>query len=51
VNPVTREVDLLLTFKALIKEYRNYAVMLEGKSMDIGTWDGYEHFFLSCGNL
>ena len=51
MNPVTREVDLLLTFKALIKKYRNHAVMLEGKSMDFGTWDGYEHFFLSCGKL
>jgi UTP--glucose-1-phosphate uridylyltransferase len=45
MNPVTREVDLLFTFKALMKEYRNHAVMLEGKSMDFGTWAGYEHFF------
>jgi UTP--glucose-1-phosphate uridylyltransferase len=44
LNPATGEVDLLLTFEALIKEYRNYAVLLEGKAMDFGTWAGYEHF-------
>ena len=45
LNPATGEVDLLLTFEALIKEYKNYAELLEGKAMDFGTWAGYEHFF------
>jgi len=45
LNPATGEVDLFLSFEALIKEYRNYAVLLEGKAMDFGTWAGYEHFF------
>ncbi|MCK4821771.1 hypothetical protein KA005_38750, partial [bacterium] len=44
LNPVTGEVDLLPSFDALIKEYRNYAVLLEGKAMDFGTWEGYERF-------
>jgi UTP--glucose-1-phosphate uridylyltransferase len=44
VNPATGEVDLLYSFKALIKAHRNYAVLLEGKAMDFGTWAGYEHF-------
>lgn len=45
LNPTTGEVDLLLSFESLIKEYRNYAVLLEGMAMDFGTWAGYEHFF------
>ena len=49
LNPVTEEVDLLLTFGALIKKYKNYAVLLDGKAMDFGTWEGYEHFFKYLG--
>ena len=45
LNPATGEVDLLRTFEALMKEYKNYAVLLEGKAMDFGTWAGYEYFF------
>lgn len=44
LNPATGEVDLLLSFEALIKERQNYAVLLEGKAMDFGTWVGYENF-------
>jgi len=44
-NPSTGEVDLLLSFESLIKNYRNYAVLIEGRAMDFGTWAGYEHFF------
>ncbi|MCK4794197.1 MAG: NTP transferase domain-containing protein [Desulfobacteraceae bacterium] len=44
LNPETGEVDLLLSFEALIKKYQNYAVLLEGKAMDFGTWSSYEHF-------
>jgi UTP--glucose-1-phosphate uridylyltransferase len=45
LNPATGEVDLLLSFGALIKKYQNCAVLLEGRAMDFGTWAGYEHFF------
>lgn len=45
INPTTGEVDLLLTFQALLTEYRNYAVLLKGKAADFGTWAGYEYFF------
>ncbi len=44
LNPATGEVDLLFSFRALIKARRNCAVLLEGKAMDFGTWAGYEHF-------
>jgi UTP--glucose-1-phosphate uridylyltransferase len=44
INSVTGEVDLLLTFEALIKERTNYAVQLDGRAMDFGTWAGYEYF-------
>jgi UTP--glucose-1-phosphate uridylyltransferase len=44
LNPATGEVDLLLSFRALIKKYRNYAVLLEGMAMDFGTWAGYQRF-------
>jgi UTP--glucose-1-phosphate uridylyltransferase len=44
LNPQTGEVDLLLSFQALIKERRNMAVLLEGRAMDFGTWAGYEYF-------
>jgi hypothetical protein len=47
LNPTTGEVDLLLSFVGLIKRYHNYAVLLEGKAMDFGTWPGYERFFQS----
>ncbi|MBW2319330.1 MAG: 2-C-methyl-D-erythritol 4-phosphate cytidylyltransferase [Deltaproteobacteria bacterium] len=49
LNPVTEEVDLLLTFGALIKKYKNYAVLLDGKAMDFGTWKGYEYFIKYLG--
>ena len=44
LNPATGEVDLLPTFEALVEERENYAVLLEGKAMDLGTWEGYEYF-------
>jgi UTP--glucose-1-phosphate uridylyltransferase len=44
LNPATGEVDLLPTFRALIRERRNLAVLLEGRAMDFGTWPGYEYF-------
>jgi len=44
LNSATGEVDLLPSFEALIEEYKNYAVLLEGMAMDFGTWEGYEHF-------
>lgn len=44
LNPASGEVDLLLSFRALMKAHRNYAVLLEGKAMDFGTWPGYEYF-------
>lgn len=49
LNPATGEVDLLLSFQALIKERQNYAVLLEGKPMDFGTWAGYEYFSKAPG--
>lgn len=45
LNLATGEVDLLLTFQALLNAYKNYAFWLEGQAMDLGTWDGYEYFF------
>jgi hypothetical protein len=45
LNPATGEVDLLLTFEALFKRYKNYALELDGDAVDLGTWAGYEHFF------
>jgi UTP--glucose-1-phosphate uridylyltransferase len=44
VNPRTGEVDLFLSFKALISDIPNYAVCLAGFPMDLGTWEGYEFF-------
>jgi UTP--glucose-1-phosphate uridylyltransferase len=44
LNPQTGEVDLLLSFRALIQERRNMAVLLEGRAMDFGTRAGYEYF-------
>lgn len=44
LNPRTGEVDLLLSFQALIRERRNMAVLLTGRAMDYGTWAGYEYF-------
>ena len=37
LNPTSGEVDMLLSFKALIRTYPNYAVELEGRAMDFGT--------------
>ncbi len=48
VNPASGEVDLLLSFEALLEKFPNYAVLLEGRAMDFGTWAGYERF---CGSL
>ena len=48
LNPATGEVDLLFSFRALLKARRNRAVLLEGRAMDFGTWAGYEHF---CSRL
>ncbi|MEJ2364298.1 MAG: sugar phosphate nucleotidyltransferase [Deltaproteobacteria bacterium] len=45
LNPATSEVDLLFTFQALLNAYKNYAFWLEGRAMDLGTWEGYEYFF------
>jgi UTP--glucose-1-phosphate uridylyltransferase len=44
LNPQTGEVDMLLSFQALLQERRNMAVLLEGRAMDFGTWAGYEYF-------
>ncbi|MHB8067018.1 MAG: sugar phosphate nucleotidyltransferase [Desulfobaccales bacterium] len=44
LNPQTGEVDLLLSFQALIQKRRNMAVLLEGRAMDFGNWAGYEYF-------
>ena len=44
LNPASGEVDLLPTFKALLKSIPNYAVLLDGRPIDLGTWVGYEHF-------
>jgi len=44
LNPATGEVDLLFTFEALFKSYKNYALELDGTPLDLGTWAGYEHF-------
>ena len=44
LNPETGEVDLLPSFEFLIKQYQNYALILDGQAMDFGTWEGYEHF-------
>ncbi len=44
-NPATGEVDLLLSFKEILKKFQNFAVILEGRPMDLGTWDGYEYYF------
>jgi UTP--glucose-1-phosphate uridylyltransferase len=49
VNPASGEVDLLLSFEALFEKFPNYAVLLEGRAMDFGTWAGYERFFGSLG--
>jgi UTP--glucose-1-phosphate uridylyltransferase len=51
LNPVTGEVDLLLTFEALFKSYENYALELEGDPVDLGTWAGYEHFFMTATQM
>jgi UTP--glucose-1-phosphate uridylyltransferase len=44
LNPATGEIDLLFSFRGLLKARRNRAVLLEGRAMDFGTWAGYEHF-------
>jgi hypothetical protein len=44
INPVSGEVDLLLTFEALFENFPNYAVLINGRPLDLGTWLGYEHF-------
>jgi UTP--glucose-1-phosphate uridylyltransferase len=43
-DPQTGEVDLLRTFRALLAEIPNYAVLLQGKAFDFGTPDGYQYF-------
>ena len=44
LNPKTGEVDLLFSFRIMIKKFHCYAVLLKGKAMDFGTWPGYEHY-------
>jgi len=44
LNPKSGEVDLLLSFKALIRDYSNCAIQLEGRAMDFGTWPAYAYF-------
>jgi UTP--glucose-1-phosphate uridylyltransferase len=44
INPRNGEIDLFYSFKALIREYPNYALCLEGMAMDFGTWPAYEYF-------
>lgn len=44
LNPTSGEVDLLLSFKALIRDYSNYAIQLKGRAMDFGTWPAYAYF-------
>jgi UTP--glucose-1-phosphate uridylyltransferase len=40
----TGEVDLLKTFRALLAVVPNYAVLLQGEALDLGTVEGYHHF-------
>jgi UTP--glucose-1-phosphate uridylyltransferase len=49
LNEKTGEVDLLPTFKGLMRDFRNYAIVLKGRAMDLGTWDGYERFYGTYG--
>jgi UTP--glucose-1-phosphate uridylyltransferase len=51
LNPATGEVDLLLTFEALFKSYKNYALELDGTPVDLGTWAGYERFFWTATHV
>lgn len=44
LNPQSGEVDLLFSFKALIRNYSNYALQLDGQAMDFGTWPSYLYF-------
>jgi len=43
-DPGTGEVDLLKTFRALLAEVPNYAVLLQGEAFDLGTVKGYQYF-------
>jgi UTP--glucose-1-phosphate uridylyltransferase len=43
-DPRTGEVDLLKTFRALLAEVPNYAVLLQGEAFDLGTIKGYQYF-------
>jgi UTP--glucose-1-phosphate uridylyltransferase len=40
----TGEVDLLKTFRALLAVVPNYAVLLQGEALDLGTVEGYHYF-------
>jgi UTP--glucose-1-phosphate uridylyltransferase len=40
----TGEVDLLKTFRALLKGVPSYGVFLEGEAFDLGTIEGYQYF-------
>lgn len=44
MNPETGEVDLLPTFEGMIQKVPLYAILLQGRPMDFGTWSGYEFF-------
>jgi hypothetical protein len=43
-DPRTGEVDLLKTFRALLKEAPSYGVFLDGEAFDLGTIEGYRYF-------
>lgn len=43
-DPRTGEVDLLKTFRSLLKEVPSYGVFLEGEAFDLGTIEGYQYF-------
>ena len=43
-DPGSGEVDLLKTFRALLTEVPNYAVLLQGEAFDLGTVKGYQYF-------
>ena len=43
-NPATGEVDLLLTREEIASKEECFGVLLDGRPMDLGTWDAYLYF-------
>ncbi len=48
-NPVSGEMDLLLTFRRSFGRLTHYGVRLEGEAYDLGTFEGYYHFMPRLG--